>query len=453
MKSIFLVISFFTASILFGQNPIKKYPIKAPFSIFHQRTMIFNSKFNEEKRIKEALVDTKTMTEKQLNTAFKYAQLSEYPEALNTIDKLLNINDAKAWNYKTFWIGSWTEFFPSIRNFRQMHLIWIPKEENLHMEAEYLPKTDDGFYMVVRSLDDDEVPFSPAPTVAVNNVVQKLSSKKIQPAEKLADMYNMIMPGYGHSMGGFYPELKNTYKLTDDEIDIISRSTSINGWPDSINRTNRRGLAYPKINDYNYVKLAEAVGEYGVNALFWVMPNQTFATGFQPKSELGYFFVAEINKKETKVILEKEDLAFLNSPWWFKNVSSTTWYDPSTLILGNSSGSIASSSSSSNNNNGFTTTTVNGITIATTKLDRWDYKSGVIILYYGENRIVRNCYLYTVKFKKDESEESVAAELKAKIAAYDPYMHFEFKEGYDCNSAQGYLLKKGVNKMSISSCR
>ena len=44
------------------------------------------------------------------------------------------------------------------------------------------------------------------------------------------------------SMGGFYPELKNTYKLTDDEIDIISRSTSINGWPDSINRTNSRGL-------------------------------------------------------------------------------------------------------------------------------------------------------------------------------------------------------------------
>lgn len=93
------------------------------------------------------------------------------------------------------------------------------------------------------------------------------------------------------------------------------------------------------------------------------------------------------------------------------------------------------------------------VDVATANLDRLNYKSGVILLYYGENRIIRNCYPYSVKFSKDQSAESIANTLKSKIAAYDPYMYFEFKEGYDCKSAEGYLLKKGVSKMSILGCK
>ena len=91
--------------------------------------------------------------------------------------------------------------------------------------------------------------------------------------------------------------------------------------------------------------------------------------------------------------------------------------------------------------------------VATANLERLKYKSGVILLYYGENRVVRKCYPYSVKFKKEVSEDSIATTLKNKIAAYDPYMYFEFKEGYDCNSAEGYLLKKGVSKMNIGGCQ
>ena len=58
--------------------------------------------------------------------------------------------------------------------------------------------------------------------------------------------------------------------------------------------------------------------------------------------------------------------------------------------------------------------------VATANLDRLNYKSGAILLYYGENRIVRKCYPYSVKFKKEVSEDSIATTLKNKIAAYDP---------------------------------
>ena len=92
------------------------------------------------------------------------------------------------------------------------------------------------------------------------------------------------------------------------------------------------------------------------------------------------------------------------------------------------------------------------VQVATANLDRLKYKTGVVILYYGTNRVVSYCNLWDVKFKKEDSEERIGNLLKDKVAAYDPYMYFEFKEGFDCNNAREYLQKKGVNNMLISSC-
>lgn len=85
-------------------------------------------------------------------------------------------------------------------------------------------------------------------------------------------------------------------------------------------------------------------------------------------------------------------------------------------------------------------------------LDRLKYKTGVMILYYGPNRVVKYCSLWDVKFKKEDNEDRIADLLKSRVAASDPYMYFEFKEGFGCNNATGYLQKKGVSKMGISSC-
>ena len=372
MKFLFFGIILLSSLFLFGQNPLKKYPVSSNWSVFHERTMIFNTKFQEDKRIKEALVDTKVLTESQLSTALTYAQMSAYPEALNSTEKLFNIDPYQRNKYKAYWIGSWTEFFPNLSNFRQMHLVWIPKEDNLTLDKDYIPKTDEGFYLICRSINSDNLPFFPPSASMTKSIVNKLDEKKMHPAEKIADLYNLMRPGYGLSR--FYSELKTNYKFTDNEIEVISRSTAIEGWPDSLRISNRKNITFPQLNEYNYFKIGEAVGEYGGFGLFWVSPNQEFKIGFSPKSGLGFFFVAKINEIKTPGKPDKEDLAYLNSPWWFKNVSSATSYDPSTFTFSNSTGSIVSSTSSSNNNNGFTTTTVNGITVATGKLERTDAK-------------------------------------------------------------------------------
>ncbi|MBP6233336.1 MAG: hypothetical protein KA428_08720 [Chitinophagaceae bacterium] len=440
MKYLFSAVTLFTSLLIFGQNPLKKYPVNDSWAIFHQRRMIFNSSFKDDKRIREALVDTKKISEVELSKFFKYSQLAEYPESINTLEKLANANSAKISKYKTFWVGSWTEFFPAINNFRQMHLIWIPKDENLHMESDYLPKTEDGFYIVVRSLDNEKIPFIPATSSSTKNIVQKLDSKKLKPSEKLKDLYNNIMPGYGHAMGGFYTVLKDNYNLTNDEIDIVSRSAAIDGWPDSLKLTKRKDLAFAKLNDYNYFKIGDYIGEYGVNTLYWVAPGQTFANGFEPKSDLGFFFVGRTGELPKKAISEKEDVAFLNSAWWLKNISPIDSYNSTTFSFNNSSGSIVSSSnpsssSSSNNNNGFTTTTVNGITVATGKLERtnsemppkvklpsgcaskdmkerfgyvndndtrWgNYKKGVVIAAYNKTLTPQLPHVFNVKLQKN----------------------------------------------------
>jgi hypothetical protein len=91
-------------------------------------------------------------------------------------------------------------------------------------------------------------------------------------------------------------------------------------------------------------------------------------------------------------------------------------------------------------------------TIVTANLERRNYKTGIVILYYGTNRVVSYCNLWDVKFKKEDSEERIGNLLKDKVAAYDPYMYFEFKEGSDCDNARGYLIKKGIRSMLISGC-
>lgn len=92
------------------------------------------------------------------------------------------------------------------------------------------------------------------------------------------------------------------------------------------------------------------------------------------------------------------------------------------------------------------------IHIATANLERKNFKNGIMVLYYGPSRIVKYCALWDVVFNKDESEESIAGKLESRVAASDPYMHYEFLNGYDCMSARNYLIKKGVSKMNIGGC-
>ena len=452
MRIIVVIVIVSNCYFLNAQNPLKKFPVNAPFSIFHERNMIFNDNFSTDQQLRDAFISAKVLSDDQLSTALKYCKISEYPEAMNTIDKLLSMDKAKVWKYKTYWIGSWTEFFPALSSFRQMHLIWIPKDENLHMESSYVPKTENGFYVITREIALDTLPFLPASSSVNNSIIKKITDKKPVLAEPIADPYNMIMPNYGFGMGGFYSELTSKYNFSNAELDAISRSSAINGWPDSLRLTKRSDLAFPKINDYKYYKIGEFTGEYGVKTLFWVYPDQSFNIGFKPRTGLGFFFVAKTDKsRKGKPVLEKEDIAFLNSVWWLKNVSSNS-YDAATFkfnFSGSPTTSSGSASSSPSGNGGFTVTTVNGITVAKGNLERRNKRRGVFIVYWGTGGKAKHCTSFFSEFDAKEEETTVIKPYTNKFSDGTPFMAYSFYEGEDCQSSR---VRNIISTLNCTGC-
>lgn len=99
-----------------------------------------------------------------------------------------------------------------------------------------------------------------------------------------------------------------------------------------------------------------------------------------------------------------------------------------------------------------TTIKLNGkdVVVATANLERKNKRSGVMILYFGSNRIVSNVSLFVVEIDKNNSEDGIAESLQRRVAGSSPYMYYEFKEGFDCSNAQGYLRKKGISPPSCT---
>lgn len=79
-------------------------------------------------------------------------------------------------------------------------------------------------------------------------------------------------------------------------------------------------------------------------------------------------------------------------------------------------------------------------------------KSGVFVLYYGNNKLIENCSLYTCSFDSNTSEDVIAAKIESGISAVDPYIGYKFMGGYDCSGATAYLRKQGIGEFNISSC-
>ena len=368
MKYLFFVAVLFTSSFLMGQNPLKKYPTRN-YYFFNSRNIVFNSSFVNDEAVKKAFIDTKILSQENFEKAFKLAQISEYPDALNTIDKLQKAGNGLENKYKCYWIGRWTEFFSLEKTFRQLKLIWIPFDENSTIREDYKPKTKDGFYLIVKSVDMDSLPYSQPSMPVINSITDKFANKKLKPASKIQNIYDGVLPFYGSLVSNFYGLLKDSFNLKNEEIETISYNTSKDSWPELFNRTQYGDSAtYATINKHPYYKLGTVIAPGNYMTLYWVPDNLNFTPQEKPKSALGYFFVHRGEAVVSKYIPDEKDIYYLNTAWWFKNVSSSTSYNPSTFTFSNSSGSTASSSS--NNNNGFTTTTVNGVTVATGKLER-----------------------------------------------------------------------------------
>lgn len=91
-------------------------------------------------------------------------------------------------------------------------------------------------------------------------------------------------------------------------------------------------------------------------------------------------------------------------------------------------------------------------TIVSADLERRKTRSGIMILYFGNNRIIQQCALYDIAFSLDDTPDRIADIFRNRIASPYAYIMYEFKEGYDCNNARSYLKRKGVSEASVLSC-
>jgi hypothetical protein len=206
--------------------------------------------------------------------------------------------------------------------------------------------------------------------------------------------------------------LKDKYQYSDKDCDIIGKLANENGFPKALRQYADRKLNSLMALNFTCYEVAEVTTKNASYSLLWVplKENERLPDGVRPETVDGFYMFSY-----------KDGLTKMK--------------------VGSYRGEVQYS--------GVSTTTVNGTTVATAKLERMDYKSGAIILYFGESRIVKNTSIYIVKFNKNNThEETIANELKSGIAGSYPYMYFEFKEGFDCPSAQKYLRKNGIDPWS-----
>ncbi|MFN8250824.1 MAG: hypothetical protein U0V75_02995 [Ferruginibacter sp.] len=451
MKYLLFTIALLSGSIAWAQNPLKKYPAK-PYLFIHEKAVIFNANFVDDKRMKDALVGGKILTEEQFQKVLTYSQIEQYPEAINTTDKLLSgmKNDwASFVKYKGFWIGSWIEFFPLLNDFRRLHIYWLPKEDNLDNAAGYIPKTENGFYVISRFLWDDPIAFIPPLPSSVKPLIKKLDAAKLSKEEN-TDKLSPVPD----NLENFYPLLKNKFHLTDDEIEMVSQHASEEAWPDSISFTPNKYKNRSAISSYSYYKLGEVQREYALMGLYWIPPGQNFAPGYSPKSDFGYFFCSRISDKKGNSKPYEADIAFLNSPWWIKNVSNSA-YTSATYrfpVKNSSNTDVAATTNGNNsasNNSGFTVTTVNGITIAKGNLTRRNKRNGVFFIFWGTGGKVKHCTVFFSEFDAKEEEVSVIKSYMSNYSDGTPFMSYSFMEGENCQSTR---VRNTIKAVGCNGC-
>lgn len=281
----------------------KKIPAKIAGDISH--SLVHDLDANGIQRAKNAMVGVNKFSEKEFDNIVSRANIKNYPEAINTVDKIETLRSHRLEKAQGYIQGSF--LLPYNGGAQIIKLVWMPASDNTMMEKDMMPADGgDQFYFTEdRAIYPYKgVTFSPLPvpdrmSAAAENAMKQKHSKKI--AENLTGFYE--------NYDGFhaYKPLRDLGYSEDEFVRIMQLATYMQCQPTGV----KYGDEYKQelFKKYKAYRIIEFNDGYGDMKLYWVPKeeNMDLPKAMHPLTDEGLFLfhyvkstgsVSEINRKK-----------------------------------------------------------------------------------------------------------------------------------------------------------
>jgi hypothetical protein len=281
----------------------KKVPAKIANGI--SSSLVHDLDANGIQRAKNAMVGANKFSEKEFDNIVSRANIKNYPEAINTVDKIETLRSNRLEKAQGYIQGSF--LLPYNGGAQIIDLVWMPASDNTFMEKDMMPADGgDQFYFT----DDRSIypykgdKYSPLPvpdrmSAAAENAMKQKHSKKI--TGKLTGIYQ--------NYDGFhaYKPLRDLGYSEDEFVRIMQLATYMQCQPTGV----KYGDEYKQelFTKYKAYRIIEFNDGYGDMELYWVPKeeNMDLPKAMHPLTDEGLFLfhyvkstgsVSEINRKK-----------------------------------------------------------------------------------------------------------------------------------------------------------
>lgn len=437
---LFIITTFFQIS--FGTNsssiPFKGSTKSVPIVINRvDISLMSKNDFVVDKNAEAKFVASGKYAKDDFLKIMNLAKEQNFPDGINTAQKLLERETDFA-KYKSFYQGSWLQVNEEFKVAETYYLFWIPREDNLSMPQDMIPKTEDGFYIVVNTtaFDNTLLPLSKAPgdifIKKMNTVFQKKNSIK------LIDPYNRLAPNYGYAMEFAYESMTKTGGYNAEQFSRIKELATEKYWP-ALFTTDNRQLSIEQLfnamKDYNCYLITTFEDESVIRELIWIPfeDNLHMPLNMQPVTKEGFYVVY---RKEN--IVESQERRFairgyspsgrLGYSIAGKNPEKDSVNSGYTYIPTNNQNQNQTITPSTSNATSNTQTYTSGnVSTSSYALDLFS-ELGSMAIYVGTKM-----YVVTVKGKSLGDKGSAAARA-AQIAGVQSAYKYEWFQGKNCTT-------------------
>ncbi len=300
--------------------PVKGLTKERPVKIgYLESALLHRIDSNAIRRAKNVFVKKGKFTESVFNEIINHTIISNYPAAINTVMKIKKMPAALE-NAKAYLQGSFILPFNGVA--QTIDLIWLPRQENLHVEAGMMPAdSSDAFYFMadhyIQYLNNEmKMPVYTVPST----VVAKMNLKNKKALQEVP-VGNVLETHYGFHA---YEPLRSL-GYSDDEYERIILLASKYYKPEGLEFKNLNKQTANHTN-YKAYKIIQYDDGYGLVRLYWAPKeeNELMPPTLQPLTDEGvYFFTRGKQEEENKAITTK---ILINKPVWEMAPELYTYY-------------------------------------------------------------------------------------------------------------------------------